>query len=95
MCVVSAMRDQNHEKARDASMAQDQNNEKDYKGNKHFGGTKEKQMTYREALLGLDNCRNLRLTTFNSLLQYINWLVWEVCSVNNCQSEQGSLVTGI
>ena len=37
----------------------------------------------------------LGLTTFNSLLQYVNWLVWEVCSVNNCQSEQGSLVTGI
>ena len=30
----------------------------------------------------LENCRILRLTTFNSLLQYINWLVWEVCSVN-------------
>ena len=55
MCVVSAMRDQNHEKAHNASMAQDQNNENDYKGNTHFGGTKEKQMTYREALLGLDN----------------------------------------
>ena len=50
MCVVSATRDQNHEKAHDASMARDQNNENDYKGNKHFGGTKEKQMTYREAL---------------------------------------------
>ena len=24
----------------------------------------------------------LGLTTFNSLLQYVNWLVWEVCSVN-------------
>ena len=40
-------------------------------------------------------CRILGLTTFNSLLQKVNWLVWEVCSVNNCQSEQGSLVTGI
>ena len=40
-------------------------------------------------------CRILGLTTFNSLLQYVNWLVWEVCSVNYCQSEQGSLVTGI
>ena len=66
MCVVSVTRDQNHEKARDASMArdqnhesasmaQDQNDENDYKGNTQFGGTKEKQMTYREALLGLDN----------------------------------------
>ena len=66
LLVVSATRDQNHEKARDASMARDQNHESasmardqnhenDYKGNTQFGGTKEKQMTYREALLGLDN----------------------------------------
>ena len=55
MCVVSAMRDQNNEKARDASMARDQNNENDYEGNTHFEGTKEKQIPYREALLGLDN----------------------------------------
>ena len=55
MYVVSAMRDQNNEKACDASMAWDQNNENDYEGNMHFEGTKEKQMTYREALLGLDN----------------------------------------
>ena len=55
MCVVSATRDQNNEKARDASMARDQNNENDYEGNTHIGETKEKQMTYREALLGLDN----------------------------------------
>ena len=27
-------------------------------------------------------CRILGLTTFNSLLQYVYWLVWEVCSVN-------------
>ena len=27
-------------------------------------------------------CRILGLTTFNSLLQYVNRLVWEVCSVN-------------
>ena len=53
--VVSATRDQNHEKARDESMERDQNNENNYKGNTHFGGTNEKQMTYREALLGLDN----------------------------------------
>ena len=26
-------------------------------------------------------CRILGLTAFNSLLQYVNWLVWEVCSV--------------
>ena len=28
------------------------------------------------------DCRILGLTTLNSLLQYVNWLVWEVCSVN-------------
>ena len=28
------------------------------------------------------NCRILGLTTLSSLLQYVNWLVWEVCSVN-------------
>ena len=27
-------------------------------------------------------CRILGLTTLNSLLQYVNWLIWEVCSVN-------------
>ena len=27
-------------------------------------------------------CRILGLTTFNSLLQYVNRLVWEICSVN-------------
>ena len=53
--VVSATQDQNHEKAHDESIARDQNNENDYKGNMHFGGTNEKQMTYREALLGLEN----------------------------------------
>ena len=67
MCVVSVTRDQNHEKTRDASMARDQNHENDYKGNTHFGGTKEKQMTYREALLGLDNSEpssDFRFTQF-------------------------------
>ena len=34
-------------------------------------------------LAGSDvSCRILGLTTLNSLLQYVNWLVWEVCSVN-------------
>ena len=28
------------------------------------------------------DCRILGLTALNSLLQYVNWLVWEVCSVN-------------
>ena len=28
------------------------------------------------------HCRILGLTTLNSLLQYVKWLVWEVCSVN-------------
>ena len=27
-------------------------------------------------------CRILGLTALNSLLRYVNWLVWEVCSVN-------------
>ena len=27
-------------------------------------------------------CRILGLTTFNSLLQYVNRLAWEICSVN-------------
>ena len=27
-------------------------------------------------------CRILGLPTLNSLLQYVNWLVWEVCSIN-------------
>ena len=27
-------------------------------------------------------CRFLGLTALNSLLQYVNWLVWEVCSRN-------------
>ena len=30
----------------------------------------------------IKDCRILRLTTLNSLLQYVNWLVWEICSVN-------------
>ena len=55
VCVVSATQDQNNEKARDGSMAWDQNNDNVHEGNMHFGGTKEKQMTYHEALLGLDN----------------------------------------
>ena len=28
------------------------------------------------------SCRILGLTALNSLLQYVKWLVWEVCSVN-------------
>ena len=27
-------------------------------------------------------CRILGLTALNSLLQYVNWLAWDVCSVN-------------
>ena len=54
-CAVRVTWDQNNKKARDASVARDQNNENDYEGNSHFGETNEKQMTYREALLGLDN----------------------------------------
>ena len=36
----------------------------------------------RKVIEVIENCRILRLTTLNSLLQYVNWLVWEVCSVN-------------
>ena len=38
-------------------------------------------MPYAHSLHG-HPCRILGLTTLNSLLQYVNWLVWEVCSVN-------------
>ena len=48
-------RDQNHENACEVSAMRDQNNKDVREGNTHFGKTKEKQMTYREALLGLDN----------------------------------------
>ena len=54
-CEVSATRDQNNENVRDASAARDQHNENVCGGNTHFRGTKEKQMTYREALSGSDN----------------------------------------
>ena len=30
----------------------------------------------------VEHCRILGLTALNSLLQYVNWLVWEVCSVD-------------
>ena len=36
----------------------------------------------REVIPLMGICRILGLTAFNSLLQYVNWLVWEVCSVN-------------
>ena len=66
VCVVGVTGDQNNEKARDGSEDQDQNCEKNYGKNGHskrtnekqekqIEGTNEKQMTYREALLGLDN----------------------------------------
>ena len=68
VCDASASaRDQNNENARDASAARDQNNENAYRANTHFGGKKEKQMTYREALLGLDNSElgsDFRITQF-------------------------------
>ena len=40
----------------------------------------DKIVKYNMALLA--NCTILGLTTLNSHLQYVNWLVWEVCSVN-------------
>ena len=42
-------------------------------------GVKNAAKTFWKLLLG---CRILGLTALNSLLQYVNWLVWEVCSVN-------------
>ena len=36
----------------------------------------------KQAQVFVGSCRILRLTTLNSLLQYVNWLVWEICSVN-------------
>ena len=37
-------------------------------------------------------CRNLGLPPLIPLLQCVNRLGFEVCSVNNCQTEQGSLI---
>ena len=54
-CEASAAQDQNNENACDASVAWDQNNENVCRASTHLGGKKGKQMTYREALLGLDN----------------------------------------
>ena len=51
-------RDQNNENACDASTVRDQNNENVCGASTHLKEVtikKEKQMTYREALLGLDN----------------------------------------
>ena len=56
VCGVSvSVRDQNNENIRDASEAHDQNNTNVLRTNPHFGGKNGKQMTYREALIGLDN----------------------------------------
>ena len=56
VCGVSvSARDQNNENIRDASEAHDQNNTSVLGTNPHFGGKNGKQMTYREALIGLDN----------------------------------------
>ena len=38
-------------------------------------------------------CRILGLPPLIPLLQCVNRLGFEVCSVNNCQTEQGSLIT--
>ena len=39
------------------------------------------------------SCRILGLPPLIPLLQCVNRLDFEVCSVNNCQTEQGSLIT--
>ena len=57
-CDASTARDQNNENACDASTAWGQNNENVCGASMHLEEAtiqKEKQMTYREALLGLDN----------------------------------------
>ena len=57
-CDTSMARDQNNENACDASTARYQNNENVCGASTHLGEAtikKDKQMTYREALLGLDS----------------------------------------
>ena len=51
---VSAL-DQNNENVCDGSQAQDQNNKNILGAKPHYGGETGKQITYREALIGLDN----------------------------------------
>ena len=41
---------------------------------------------------GVVPCRILGLPPLIPLLQCVNRLGFEVCSVNNCQTEQGSLI---
>ena len=56
VCEMNATaRDQNNENVRDTSGAQDQNDEDTYGTKTHSGEKNTKQMTYREALIGLDN----------------------------------------
>ena len=66
VCLVGTTKNQNKVEARDGSQDQDQNYEKNCgekrhpkrtnaKQGKEIKWTNEKQMTYREALLGLDN----------------------------------------
>ena len=51
----TAARDQNNENVGGVSGTQDQNNKNVLGTNPRFGGKNRKQMTYREALVGLDN----------------------------------------
>ena len=54
LCAVTpATREQNNENVRDASGAQDQNNNTTREAKTHSGGKDTKQMTYREALIGV------------------------------------------
>ena len=56
VCGVSvSARDQNNENIRDGSEAHDQNNTDVLGANPQFGGKNGKQMTYRGALIGLDD----------------------------------------
>ena len=53
--MTPATREQNNENVRDASGAQDQNKDTTRETKTHSGGKDTKQMTYREALIGVGN----------------------------------------
>ena len=62
VCSVSvSARDQNNKNVHDGSQAQDQNNKNILGAKPHYGGKTRKQMTYREALIGLDNSEPNRI----------------------------------
>ena len=81
VCVVGVTGDQNNKEARDGSDDQDQNCEKNYGKNGHskqnsekqekqIKGMNEKQMTYREALLGVDNYEPAQTFKFTQFVEH-------------------------